>query len=588
MDPISSSIAILTQIADTIIGTLVGDGTQELISKLQGDPTKKALKQALGEALARYVVSQPERKILAGPLLRRKSLLAEKDIANELAQVVKFVRAPDVVLIGKRWRDELDHPPPGRDFTNEAQVLVQYVTDELKATSTFAPVFVVKRLDSLVAHAEVSAESLASIEKHLASLISLMSSQFATLARRFAGAPVGIREHIRDFSLYVAEKTGGFVGRHFLFQEIQEFIDTNPCGYFLLKGDPGIGKSAISAKLVKDHGYIHYFNIRAEGINKTSDFLQSICAQLIAVYGLDYTSLPHEATQDTGFLKRLLHEVAEKIGPRGKCVIVVDALDEAEDLSPPTGANLLLLPRVLPPGIFIVATSRKEDIQLRIDPLAQIKERKLEHNEPGNKRDLAEYLQGQVRNPGIQAYIRRQQINDEVFVKHLSDKAEGNFIYLHYVLPEIERGYYQGLVLDQLPKGLENYYESHWRRIKRVNGLDWFDYRLPVILALTVVKQPISITLIMKYSEVNDRRRVNEVLHDFDQFLHAVDREYDRQRTACYRWYHESFFDFISRKEEVVEELVDLRKANEKVANKMWAGWTALMGDTPISKPIQE
>ncbi|GHO57496.1 hypothetical protein KSB_59710 [Ktedonobacter robiniae] len=60
MDPISTFI--LTQIADTIIGTLTNDGTQEMISKLQGDPTKRALKKALGTALTLYVMSQPERK----------------------------------------------------------------------------------------------------------------------------------------------------------------------------------------------------------------------------------------------------------------------------------------------------------------------------------------------------------------------------------------------------------------------------------------------------------------------------------------------------------------------------------------------
>jgi hypothetical protein len=62
MDPISTFI--LTKIADTLIGTLVGASTQEMISKLQGDPTKKALRKALGEALTFYVTSQPERKLL--------------------------------------------------------------------------------------------------------------------------------------------------------------------------------------------------------------------------------------------------------------------------------------------------------------------------------------------------------------------------------------------------------------------------------------------------------------------------------------------------------------------------------------------
>ena len=99
------------------------------------------------------------------------------------------------------------------------------------------------------------------------------------------------------------------------------------------------------------------------------------------------------------------------------------------------------------------------------------------------------------------------------------------------------------------------------------------------------MKKPVSTTLIMEYSEVNDKRRVNEVLHDFDQFLYTVGIEYDGQLTTCYRWYHASFFDFIASKEEVADELVDLRKATEKVANKMW---TDLMSDTPISNPFQE
>ncbi len=588
MDPIATFI--LTQIADAMIGTFIGDSAQELISKLQGNPTKKVLKMALGQALTRYIMSQPERKIIARPLLRRKSLLAEKDVANELAQVVKFVREPNAYLIGKRWRDELDNPPSWRDFTSEAKLLLDYFTVELKATPTFAPAFAVKRLDAIAFQVEISAESLASVEKLLGSLLSLMESQFEMLAQTLVRAPFGIREHIRDFSPYIAEKTSDFVGRRFLFQEIQAFIDTNTRGYFLLSGDPGIGKSAISAKLVKDHGYIHHFNIRAEGINKTSDFLQNICVQLIAVYGLSYTSLPPETTQNNGFLNRLLNEVSEKTKQSGKCIIVVDALDEADDLSPQTGANVLLLPRVLPPGIFLIATLRREPeekIRLRIDIPEQMK-RELRQDEPGNSADIAEYIQGQVRNPGIQAYIHRHQIDDELFVGRLSDKAQGNFMYLYHVLPEIERGHYQNLALDQLPEGLKNYYNDHWRRIKQANALDWFDYRLPVILALTVVKKPISMTLIMKYSEVNDKRRVREVLHDFDQFLYAVDMEYDRQRTTCYRWYHASFFDFISKKEEVAEELVDLRKANEKVANKMWAGWTALMDDALISKSTKE
>ncbi len=142
-------------------------------------------------------------------------------------------------------------------------------------------------------------------------------------------------------------------------------------------------------------------------------------------------------------------------------------------------------------------------------------------------------------------------------------------MYLYHVLPEIERGHYQDLALDQIPKGLESYYHDHWKRIRQENALDWFEYRLPVVVALTVMKKSVSITLIMEYSYVHDKRRVKEVLRDFDQFLYKVKIEYDQQLTTCYRWYHESFFDFISSKEEIAEERVDLGKANKKVLNKM-------------------
>ena len=102
----------------------------------------------------------------------------------------------------------------------------------------------------------------------------------------------------------MGEKTREFVGRQFIFEEISAFLASHERGYFLLLGDPGIGKSAIMAELVKDHGWIHHFNIRAEGINKTSDFLGNICAQLIANYRLNYSMLPPEARQDAGFLNR--------------------------------------------------------------------------------------------------------------------------------------------------------------------------------------------------------------------------------------------------------------------------------------------
>ena len=53
-----------------------------------------------------------------------------------------------------------------------------------------------------------------------------------------------------DFSSYIAERTTNFTGRKWVFQAIQNWL-ADPKGdrFFLLTGEPGSGKTAISARL---------------------------------------------------------------------------------------------------------------------------------------------------------------------------------------------------------------------------------------------------------------------------------------------------------------------------------------------------
>ena len=81
----------------------------------------------------------------------------------------------------------------------------------------------------------------------------------------------------------------------------------------------------------------------------------------------------------------------------------------------------------------------------------------IRHDSGANTADVREYIQSAVSRPGILAYIASRGIDDDVFVKHLVRKSEGNFMYLHHVLPEIERGAYRDLTLMALPAGLKNY-----------------------------------------------------------------------------------------------------------------------------------
>ena len=58
-----------------------------------------------------------------------------------------------------------------------------------------------------------------------------------------------------DFPAYIADRTRDFVGREWVFDEIDAWLaDPDAPRYFIITGEPGIGKTAISVdSLVHDH-----------------------------------------------------------------------------------------------------------------------------------------------------------------------------------------------------------------------------------------------------------------------------------------------------------------------------------------------
>src|SRR5262249_61950146 len=119
-----------------------------------------------------------------------------------------------------------------------------------------------------------------------------------------------------DFERLVNERTRNFVGRDFIFSAVDALLGDPqfPSGYILIRGEPGIGKTALVSQLVKTRGYVHHFNIAPQNIRSTRAFLENVCTQLIVRYQLDHPALPPEASKDSAFLGQLLTEAAEKSG----------------------------------------------------------------------------------------------------------------------------------------------------------------------------------------------------------------------------------------------------------------------------------
>lgn len=174
---------------------------------------------------------------------------------------------------------------------------------------------------------------------------------YAPVFQSFGDSPRTISSFIRtaQFRSLVDERTKNFVGREFVFDGIRRALASEEItsGYVIIRGEPGIGKTAIAATLVVRGGYVHHFNIAPENIRSPRQFLENVCAQLVMRYGLDHQVLPPQAGEDPGFLIQLLAEAAEQAGQRGELpvVVVVDALDEAEDsgLAPPANRETITL-----------------------------------------------------------------------------------------------------------------------------------------------------------------------------------------------------------------------------------------------------
>ncbi|HZF08840.1 MAG TPA: CHAT domain-containing protein [Thermoanaerobaculia bacterium] len=370
-----------------------------------------------------------------------------------------------------------------------------------------------------------------------------------------------LARHLLDQGTYIADKTAGFVGRGWVFDAVDQFTHDATRGYFLLRGDPGIGKTTFLAEMVKRESHPHHFNLRAGGIQRADVFLGNLCAQLITRYGLDYGALPAAATQDGRFLAGLLDKVSGKLPHGEKAVLVIDALDETDSAGLIPGANVLYLPPLLPQGIYVVATTRRGPLTLRIDCEQRVLD--LEQDSGANLADVRELVEAALAREGIRTYRIAQGLDEAAFVDEMVDKSQGNFMYLRHVLPEIEHGAYQDRSFASLPAGLQSYYEDHWKRMRAADESAWLQFQLPVLVMLTAVKEPVSVDLIAEFSGISDTRRIRSVLAAWDGFLYTAGTAQPKR----YRLYHASFHDFIAAKDEVAGEHVSLRSAHERIAD---------------------
>ncbi|MCP4544666.1 MAG: hypothetical protein GY832_46795 [Chloroflexi bacterium] len=393
-----------------------------------------------------------------------------------------------------------------------------------------------------------------------------------------------MQQTVLGFSVTIANRTRDFVGREWVFTEIDGWLaDPDGPRYFIITGEPGIGETAIAARLAQFSdgaastaasarlcgGFlsaIHFCSARNGGWISPTGFARSLSAQLAARYpafaqaiasGLQiqveqtvgtnlgsiigaqisnyYAESPEAVFDD--LVRQPLRALCQTGDVTGSLVILVDGLDES--LSYSGHANIVRLLAAcgdFPPQARFLITSRPIDAVLDrfrpFDPFI------LYARSEENQRDLRAYVRQRFEASetlraaaGSQAQVKRT-------VDSLVERSSGNFLVISQVLNSIERDEMSLADPDALPAELQDLYAWFLDRLVRDNMRTWRKLYRPVMGTLAVAQEPVDVSVLSRWTGLSGEQ-VSDALHDLREFL-------DPALDGRCRLYHESVVDFLT------------------------------------------
>jgi hypothetical protein len=320
-----------------------------------------------------------------------------------------------------------------------------------------------------------------------------------------------------------------------------------------------VGKSSLLAEEVRRNDRPAHFNIAASRISSVSALLHSLHEQLSDRYGLRFPPPAAGDDADGRYFGRLLEESADRLRPAEKLVIVIDALDEADHAGP--DAHPLYLPTALQAGLYLLLSRRAHTAPLQLDGPSVVID--LMNRPDESRRDMAAFIRAALARPELAAQLPAT-VDREDLVSRLLERSELNFMYLVYVLRDLEEGRMRPDEVNQLPSGLSGYYERHLNRMLARDG--GADLSLQTIYALAAIREPVPADLLAGVMGVTELQVVR-LLSDWTQFLR---RGKDNGATT-YGFYHQGFSDFLARHDTVRAAHIDLGEISSLVAHRMIA-----------------
>jgi hypothetical protein len=387
-----------------------------------------------------------------------------------------------------------------------------------------------------------------------------------------------------DFAALLYTKRAGFTGRQWLFDAIDAWRQSPGQGRALLiKGDPGIGKSAIVAELVHRNpdGQVLAYHCCQWDVAQTleaSRFVRSIAA-MIAGKLEDYAALladpqlqeilsePGCCSDPASAFERGLLVPLEKLRPPrgGTRYLLVDALDEA--LLVPSGQSdivSVLASRLdrLPHWLRLVATTRKEPAVL--ERLAGLRAHEIEAKSIENLKDLQDYVQGRLGKPELEEKVRESQRSAADLTALLVNKSEGNFLYARLALDDITNDIHSLTSLETLPPGLRGQYAQRFSRLFPDEGA--FAQARVLLAVICAAREPIGRKLLAEATNLGD-----EFPRVLVRLAAYIPRQPGLRGQPVFAIYHKSLSDWLTDPDrEGQVHYVPLLEGHARLAERCW------------------
>ena len=273
-------------------------------------------------------------------------------------------------------------------------------------------------------------------------------------------------EELQSFKDHIEVLTEVFKGRREELQQISDFITNNSSGFLCVWGPPGVGKSALLARVSQLLSYspeirnqqestvewpelkfttVEYF-IRRNSSDTVVDLFDKLAQRLDFRFGIKMELGKTEEERRSLFQTRL-SLISKQLKEEERLLLIIDGLDEAKAGDP----MLAYLPKQQVDKILILYGSRPQQAI------------KFSFYDSLDREYRTEFDLGALSLADIRAVLMEHVNKYELSQKYIESvlrKSEGNPLYLKFLCRGLEKKIYQLNKSSDLPKGMTELYDN--------------------------------------------------------------------------------------------------------------------------------